>query len=259
MPKAIYPVEFRRRFVQGWASHEGTFDEYCLLFGVSRETGYEWRARYEAHGSAGLEPMSSVPGRRPHETPLAVQEFVIAARKLHPTWGPRTLRPWLAEAYPHVELPAPSTIGEILSRNGLIRPRKRRRNTEPFTKPFAKCTAPNGTWTVDFKGVQTGLIPDAVDWHRQTANGKRQRQRLRQRQRQREGTTAEPASGFFAVGFNPLTAKEPRQRCKRAPRCHGSFANGGHEPNRKGVHAICRLRGFPRAHPRPQAARRQGP
>jgi putative transposase len=152
MPKTIYPIEFRRKFVQGWSSHVGTFEEYCLLFGVSRDTGYEWRARFEDHGSAGLETLSSAPRSCPHETPLVIQEFVIAARKLHPTWGPRVLKPWLEHAYPHLELPAPSTIGEILSRNGLVRPRKRRPRTEPFTKPFAKCTAPNGTWTTDFKG-----------------------------------------------------------------------------------------------------------
>ncbi len=84
--------------------------------------------------------------------PVVVQEFIIAARKLHPTWGPRTLKPWLEETYPQLVLPAPSTIGEILSRNGLVYPRRRRRHTEPFTKPFAKCTAPNDTWSVDFKG-----------------------------------------------------------------------------------------------------------
>lgn len=152
MTKTIYPVEFRRKFVQGWASHNGTFEEYCLLFGISRETGYEWRARFDAHGTVGLETLSSAPHSCPQETPIGVQEFVIAARKLHPTWGPRTLRPWLEAAYPQVELPAPSTIGEILKRNGLVHPRKRRRYTEPFTKPFAKCAAPNDTWTVDFKG-----------------------------------------------------------------------------------------------------------
>src|SRR5262249_47758456 len=88
-------------------------------------------------------------------------EFVIAARKLHPNWGPRTLKPWLEESYPHLVLPAPSTIGEILRRNGLVRPRKRRRYTEPFTRPFASCTSPNRTWTIDFKGqfrTQNGLL-----------------------------------------------------------------------------------------------------
>lgn len=114
MTKTTYPVEFRRKFVEGWARHEGTFDAYCSLFGVSRETGYEWRARFEAYGRVGLDDLSSAPGRCPHETPLAIQEFVIAARKLHPTWGARKLRPWLLESYPHLVLPAPSTIGDIL-------------------------------------------------------------------------------------------------------------------------------------------------
>ena len=152
MAKSTYPVEFRRKFVEGWSRHEGTFEEYCSLFGVSRETGYEWRARFEAYGVAGLEDLSSAPRHCPHETPLAIREFVIAARKLHPTWGPRKLRPWLLENNPHLKLPQPSTIGDILSRNGLIQPRKRRRHTPPSPRPFVVAEAPNDVWTVDFKG-----------------------------------------------------------------------------------------------------------
>jgi len=152
MTKTTYPVEFRRKFVEGWARHEGTFDVYCSLFGVSRETGYEWRARFEAYGRVGLDDLSSAPGRCPHETPLAIQEFVIAARKLHPTWGARKLRPWLLESYPNLVLPAPSTIGDILDRNGLVLPRKRRHHTPPSKRPFVVAEAPNDVWTVDFKG-----------------------------------------------------------------------------------------------------------
>jgi transposase InsO family protein len=49
-------------------------------------------------------------------------------------------------------LPAPSTITEILHRHGLIEPRRRRKRTPPYTKPFAAIAAPNDSWSIDFKG-----------------------------------------------------------------------------------------------------------
>jgi transposase InsO family protein len=49
-------------------------------------------------------------------------------------------------------MPAASTIGDILKRHGLIKQRRRRVHTPPYTKPFAQCSAPNSVWCVDFKG-----------------------------------------------------------------------------------------------------------
>jgi transposase InsO family protein len=49
-------------------------------------------------------------------------------------------------------MPAPSTIGEIFRRHGLLRPRRRRRVALPTTQPFGACTQPNDLWCTDFKG-----------------------------------------------------------------------------------------------------------
>lgn len=152
MAKATYPLEFRKRFVEGWAGYDGPFTDYCALFGVTRETGYEWRARYRDDGVAGLEARSSAPHYCPHATPAELEELVIAARKAHPTWGPRKLRERLIREHGGEEIPVPSTIGEILKRAGMVRPRKRRRYASPSDKPFAACDAPNDVWTIDFKG-----------------------------------------------------------------------------------------------------------
>jgi transposase InsO family protein len=48
--------------------------------------------------------------------------------------------------------PSVATIGRVLKRLGLTQPRKRRRRTPPYTRPFAACTAPNQVWCIDFKG-----------------------------------------------------------------------------------------------------------
>jgi transposase InsO family protein len=150
--KPTYPIEFRKKFVQQWPDYDGPLTEYCARFGVSRETAYDWLARAESFGLEGLQPRSTAPRSCPHATELGVEALLVAARKLHPSWGPRKLIPWLEERYPATMLPAPSTAGGILHRYGLVVPRRRRRRAAPRTRPFVACQAPNDVWSADFKG-----------------------------------------------------------------------------------------------------------
>jgi hypothetical protein len=53
---------------------------------------------------------------------------------------------------PRIALPSVSAFAAIFRRNGLVRPRCRRRRTPPFTAPFAAATGPNALWCVEFKG-----------------------------------------------------------------------------------------------------------
>jgi putative transposase len=56
------------------------------------------------------------------------------------------------EHYPKIHWPVNSTIGELLRREGLAVPRKKRRRTPPYTQPFQSITQPNDLWCADFKG-----------------------------------------------------------------------------------------------------------
>ncbi len=146
---------FRQRFIEVWyrTRDETTFIEHCERLGVSRQTGYDWLARYERDSANGLETKSSAPHHCPHETDEATAALLIAARQDHPRWGPRKLRAWLEQAYPwSLDLPAPSTIGGILKRAGLISTKKRRRRSTRLSTPFRTVAAPNDVWTTDFKG-----------------------------------------------------------------------------------------------------------
>lgn len=152
MAKKIYSLRFRTAFIEGWEDSNESFVEHCARFGIPRQTGYEWLAKVRAGGLEALETRSCAPRTCPHATPDDIAEVVIAARKLHPTWGPRKLGPWLLDQYPTLELPVASTMGEILKRAGLVPERRRRRRTPRYSAPFAKATAPNDVWTADFKG-----------------------------------------------------------------------------------------------------------
>jgi putative transposase len=155
MTKKTYTRLFRQQFVETWfaTSGETTFIQHCERFGVSRQAGYEWVQKFHDEGMDGLETKSSAPGACPHETDAEIVDQLIAARRAHPTWGPRKLKAWLEQGTPwDLELPAPSTIGDILKRAGLVPTRRRRSRTVRHSLPFREVQAPNDVWTTDFKG-----------------------------------------------------------------------------------------------------------
>ena len=46
---------------------------------------------------------------------------------------------------------ADSTAGDILKRNGLVRPRRKRRHVPPDPRALVTCDAPSQSWSADFK------------------------------------------------------------------------------------------------------------
>jgi transposase InsO family protein len=94
-----------------------------------------------------------VPLECPHRTPDAVVDRVLALRKKHPFDGPKKLRAMLLTAGEgEFVVPAASTIGDILNRHGLVRPRRARLRVPQSTQPLAHAAAPNDVWCTDFKG-----------------------------------------------------------------------------------------------------------
>jgi transposase InsO family protein len=130
----------------------GNFSRLCERFGISRAKGYKWLQRYRDHGAEGLHDRKPVPHSCPHKTSGALEDRVVALRKQWPYYGPKKLRAMLLEVRPKLEVPAASTIGDILERNGLIRPRRARLRVPPFSDPLGHAQKPNDVWCVDFKG-----------------------------------------------------------------------------------------------------------
>lgn len=145
-------VDERVRFIAACIESDETFAELCRRFGVSRQTGYKWVERYEREGPTGLLDRPAVPRLYPHRTATELVDAIVRTRKKHPFWGPKKLRTWLAENEPERPWPAPSTIGEALKLNGLIRPRRRRPRVPPGATPVQRGLASNDVWCADFKG-----------------------------------------------------------------------------------------------------------
>lgn len=145
-------MDERRRFIEDHAHGLYDMTELSARYGISRKTGYKWLARFEAHGRPGLVDRSHAPHACPHRISREVAQLIVAARRAHPSWGPRKLLAWLAPRYPALELPAVSTAGDLLARRGLVKTRRRRRqHTHPGVVP-AVTQEPNDLWTADFKG-----------------------------------------------------------------------------------------------------------
>jgi putative transposase len=142
----------RLRFIACLEEGDETMAALCRGFGISRKTGYQLLARYEAEGEDGLRDRSHAAHHHPHAVDDVTEERIVALRSKHPTWGARKLRARLRMDEPAGKWPVASTIGEILHRHGLVIPRRRRIRTPADISPFATCAGPNDSWCIDYKG-----------------------------------------------------------------------------------------------------------
>jgi putative transposase len=146
------PTSERLRFLAALRKRKSTFRSLCAAFGVAPKTGYKWLHQFEAAGPAGLQDRSRRPKSNSRAISAAVGERLAGLRREHPTWGPKKLVAWLERNERRWELPAPSTVGELLKRRGLVSARKRTRHQHPRTEPLRHAAQPNAVWAMDFKG-----------------------------------------------------------------------------------------------------------
>jgi transposase len=94
--------------------------EVAARYGVSRQSIYSWKRKYEQDGVAGLAEASRRPRTSPSRLAAEIEALICELRRAHPKWGARRLR---YELGPRGVEPAPSrvTIHRALTRNGLVR------------------------------------------------------------------------------------------------------------------------------------------
>jgi transposase InsO family protein len=100
----------------------------------------------------GLSEQSRAARRQPNAISAQVEAWLLRARSLFPSWGPKKLVVWAQRESGLGTLCALSTAGEILRRHGLTTPRKCTRKGEVFAGLLVDATAVNELWCVDFKG-----------------------------------------------------------------------------------------------------------
>lgn len=142
----------RLRFIDSLESGLYTMTELCARYEISRKTGYKWAERFVEGGAEALADQSRAPKSCPHQVSAEVGEALLELRRKHPRWGPRKLLAYLRPRKPEWTLPAASTVGDLLRREGLVAPRRRRRQRAEAAAPSPVVAGPNDLWSIDFKG-----------------------------------------------------------------------------------------------------------
>lgn len=129
-----------------------SFSAVCERFGISRQKGYKWLARFNEGGVEALADRSRRPHSNSRAVPASVVELIVELRKRRPRWGPRKLLAILERDYPRIEFPVASTVGSLLRAAGLVTKRRRRAPSVGYGVKLTAFDGPNSVWCADFKG-----------------------------------------------------------------------------------------------------------
>ena len=150
--KETSTMDQRMQFIADYLSGRYNKKALCNHYGISRPTGDKWIERYRIHGPGGLYERSRRPHRHPHTTAPEIAERIVEMKLAHQSFGPKKVMDRLRALEPDHPWPADSTAGELLKRNGLVRPRRKRRRVPPDPRALVRCSAPAQSWSADFKG-----------------------------------------------------------------------------------------------------------
>ncbi|WP_350342423.1 IS481 family transposase [Proteinivorax tanatarense] len=147
-------VDQREEFVNRALTEKISFTDLCAEYGISRNTGYKWKHRYEQYGLQGLRDLS----KRPKESPQKLSEDciikILNIKHAHPSWGARKIQKIFEKNYPFESVPSESSIKRIFEKAGLVKKRrvKRADTNQDALRQLIQPEKPNDVWSVDFKG-----------------------------------------------------------------------------------------------------------
>ena len=125
------------RMAAGLPDGVGDVAAFCRAQGISRQTYYKWRKRFEREGLDGLRDRSRRPNSIPNATAAEVEDAVVRARKeladAGEFNGPFSIAARLA-AEGVTPLPSRATIARILARRGQVRPQPRKRPRSSYRR-----------------------------------------------------------------------------------------------------------------------------
>ena len=150
--KIMDTMDQKIQLITDWQSQYFSITDLSQKYGLSRPTIYKWLERYEELGIDGLKEQNRTPRYSPNQTKDAIVKLIIAEKLKNRKRGPKKVYHQLKAQYPHIDLPAPSTIGEWLKKHGLVNKHKKRLRVPPYTEPFQACQTPNDAWSADYKG-----------------------------------------------------------------------------------------------------------
>lgn len=136
---------------------------FCRSQGISRQSYYKWKKRFETDGLDGLRERSRRPETVPIATPVEIEDAIIRARKELADGGefngPVSIAAKLA-AEGIVGVPSRATIARILSRRGQVRPQPRKRPRSSYRR--FQAGRPNEMWQSDWTEWHLAPTADGV-------------------------------------------------------------------------------------------------
>jgi transposase InsO family protein len=143
-------VDLREQIAMMALSGDYAITEIAELFGITRPTVYKYRDRYWLGGRAALPDRSRAPCFSRRTADWIVDRVIADRRRFR--FGSKKIRRRMLDESSHFPWPARSTIDEILRREGLVKPRRRRHHYHsPFQRRYEP-TTPGELDTIDFKG-----------------------------------------------------------------------------------------------------------
>ena len=122
--------------------------DVATRYGIDRRTVHRWLVRYASQGLGALADRSSRPERCPHQVAPEIEAKIVALRRAHPGWGPRTI---LSKLRRELEQPpSRSSIYRCLVRHRLIDPKPRRRRPQDYKR--WERSRPMELWQMDVMG-----------------------------------------------------------------------------------------------------------
>jgi transposase InsO family protein len=150
--KETSALDERVKLIGDYLEGQWSITQLSEAYGVSRKTIYKWIDRYHDQGIDGIKDGSRAPLSHPNTTRAEIVEMIVKEKLKHQYWGPKKVVASLEALFPETQWPAVSTAGDLLKRQGLVKPRHLRRRTPKYTEPFLDCQGSNAVWSADFKG-----------------------------------------------------------------------------------------------------------
>lgn len=142
----VIGLESRLRLVLLGSSPGVSVTDLCADMGVSRETFYKWRRRYEAEGLEGLRERSRRPAGSSLQVSAALEDEIVRVRKElvaeGSDAGARSILDELGWAATSV-----STVHRVLVRRGLVIPQPEKRPRSSWRR--FEWPQPNAVWQID--------------------------------------------------------------------------------------------------------------
>lgn len=150
--KATCPMQLRQSFIEDWLRQATPISQLCQVYGISRKTGYKWIERFKEEGFGGMQDRPRTRHTQAFATDELMENELLSFRLKHPTWGPKKIKAALERSMEGLTLPAASTIGAILKRNGLVQSRRRVRKLKGSSSTAPHPSRCHELWNADFKG-----------------------------------------------------------------------------------------------------------